>query len=86
VGLLHVNAFTALMLDDLLTGWEKRGVRFVSLDRALEDPAYAHDPGVGATDGDSLLEQEIAGRRAPHPPWLLQPLALLGILCGEARP
>jgi hypothetical protein len=36
---------------------------------------------VGATDGDSFLEQDIRARNAQHPPWLLQPNALLEALC-----
>jgi len=38
--LLHVGAFDARMLDRLLTSYERRGVRFIGLRRALEDDAY----------------------------------------------
>ncbi|MGH9813349.1 MAG: polysaccharide deacetylase family protein, partial [Candidatus Acidiferrales bacterium] len=39
--LIHVNALNADCLDEMLSRLERRGYRFVSLDRALEDPAYA---------------------------------------------
>jgi peptidoglycan/xylan/chitin deacetylase (PgdA/CDA1 family) len=38
--LLHVGAFEARMLDRLLTSYERLGVRFVGLRRALDDEAY----------------------------------------------
>ena len=42
--LLHAGAFTAEMIEDLLAEYEALGVRFISLDDALEDPAYHLDP------------------------------------------
>ncbi|XXF78906.1 polysaccharide deacetylase family protein [Myxococcaceae bacterium GXIMD 01537] len=79
--LLHAGAFQAATLDELLTAYEKSGVRFITLDEALADPAYAEDPGVGRTWGDSFIEQAIQSRKAPHPPFPLQPLDLLEALC-----
>src|SRR5262245_48588990 len=38
--LLHANALNAARLDALVTMLRKRGYRFVTLDQALEDPAY----------------------------------------------
>lgn len=38
--LIHANDLNAECLDELLRRLEQRGYRFVSLDRALEDPAY----------------------------------------------
>jgi hypothetical protein len=40
VFLIHVNRVNAEALDDMLTRLERRGYRFVSLDEALDDPAY----------------------------------------------
>jgi peptidoglycan-N-acetylglucosamine deacetylase len=79
--LLHAGAFQAETLDALLTAYEKAGVRFITLDEALEDPVYAEDPGVAKTWGDSFIEQVIQARKAPHPPFPLQPLDLLEALC-----
>ena len=38
--LIHFGAFDAIMLDKLLTLYEKSGVKFISLDEALTDPMY----------------------------------------------
>jgi peptidoglycan/xylan/chitin deacetylase (PgdA/CDA1 family) len=38
--LIHANRLNADYLDDLVTMLRKRGYRFISLDEALEDPAY----------------------------------------------
>jgi peptidoglycan/xylan/chitin deacetylase (PgdA/CDA1 family) len=38
--LIHANALNAARVDDLASALEARGYRFVTLDRALEDPAY----------------------------------------------
>ena len=39
--LLHANALNATMFDDLARMFLERRYRFVSLDEALHDPAYA---------------------------------------------
>jgi peptidoglycan-N-acetylglucosamine deacetylase len=38
--LLHSNQLNGMMLDQVLTKFEARGYRFVTLDEALRDPAY----------------------------------------------
>ncbi len=38
--LIHANDINADMLSDILTRLEKRGYRFITSQRALEDPAY----------------------------------------------
>ncbi|WP_257448145.1 polysaccharide deacetylase family protein [Archangium lipolyticum] len=79
--LLHAGALQAATLDELLTAYKKAGVRFISLDEAMEDPIYAQDPGVARTWGDSFIEQVIQSSKASHPPFPLQPLDLLEVLC-----
>ena len=39
--LLHMNAINADTLDDVLKMLERRGYRFITMDKALRDPAYA---------------------------------------------
>lgn len=39
--LIHANAINAVALDRILERLERRGYRFVTLDRAMEDAAYA---------------------------------------------
>ena len=38
--LLHANDMTADSLDELLTRYESRGYRFITLEQAMADPAY----------------------------------------------
>ena len=38
--LIHLGPFDAVMIDDLLTAYEHRGVTFVSLPVAMSDPVY----------------------------------------------
>ena len=41
--LIHMNSFTAEMLDALLTSYKKQNVRFISLTDALTDDVYQRD-------------------------------------------
>ncbi len=54
--LMHVGAFDARMLPELLALYRKRGFAFVSLPQAAADPAYREDPDVAYVDGDSLTD------------------------------
>lgn len=59
--LLHANLLHADALGDLLAMYRRRGYRFVSLDEAMEDPAYARpDPYVGRY-GNSWLHRWARG-------------------------
>jgi hypothetical protein len=61
VALLHANLLHADALGDLLAMYTRHGYRFVSLDEALEDPAYARpDPYVGR-HGNSWLHRWARG-------------------------
>ena len=68
--LLHVSAFVALTLDDLLSAYEARGVRFISVRDALEDPVYGIDPKVTWRGQENFLTQLLraTGRPRPRPP------------------
>jgi hypothetical protein len=78
--LLHDSALNAESLDALLTRLEKRGYKFVSLDEALADPAYATpDLYIGPQGISWLTRWKLAfGQKAdyendPDPPkWLMQ--------------
>jgi peptidoglycan/xylan/chitin deacetylase (PgdA/CDA1 family) len=78
--LLHDSALNAEALDALLTRLEKRGYKFVSLDEALADPAYATpDLFIGPQGISWLTRWKLAfGQKAdyendPDPPkWVLQ--------------
>ena len=68
--LLHVSALVALTLDDLLSAYGARGVRFISVRDALEDPVYAIDPNVTWRGQENFLTQLLraTGRPRPRPP------------------
>ncbi|HEY0703823.1 MAG TPA: polysaccharide deacetylase family protein [Candidatus Acidoferrales bacterium] len=56
VFLVHDNEINLECLDALLTKLEKRGYKFISLDQALADPAYA-TPDLYIGEGMSWLEK-----------------------------
>jgi len=68
--LLHVSALVALTLDDLLSAYAARGVRFISVRDALEDPVYGIDPKVTWRGQENFLTQLLraTGRPRPRPP------------------
>ena len=55
--LLHAGSFTAEMIEDLLDEYEAMGVRFVSLDDALQDSVYHLDPRFARNWGSPFLYQ-----------------------------
>jgi peptidoglycan/xylan/chitin deacetylase (PgdA/CDA1 family) len=54
--LMHVGAFDARMLPELLDLYRKKGVKFISLQEASSDPAYRDDPDIGEATGGAFLE------------------------------
>jgi peptidoglycan/xylan/chitin deacetylase (PgdA/CDA1 family) len=54
--LMHVGAFDAKMLPELLALYRSKGVSFVSLPSAIADPAYRDDPDIGEPNSGGLLE------------------------------
>ncbi|MDX1661635.1 MAG: polysaccharide deacetylase family protein [Gemmatimonadota bacterium] len=80
VFLIHANALNGAVLDRMVERLRSRGYRFVSLEKALADPAYrTEDLYVGRT-GISWLHRWRVGlglpdrlREAPDPPgWVLE--------------
>lgn len=69
--LLHAGSFTAEMIETLLRDYEALGVRFISLDDALEDSAYQLDPRFARSWGTSFLWQVETARgiTPPAAPW-----------------
>jgi len=60
--LIHVGVFDAIMLDAILSAFRKNGVRFVTLEEALADPAYAINPNHAYTGERTFLEQVAEAR------------------------
>ncbi len=65
--LLHIGAFDAIMLDPLLNEYKKRGVVFIDLKEAIEDPVYRIDPETVLETGDTFLDQIMLQRKVPYP-------------------
>lgn len=65
--LVHINAFTAEMLDDLLTAYEKQGVKFISLAEALSDEVYAINPNIIRDRAYTFLNQVRLSRGLDNP-------------------
>jgi peptidoglycan/xylan/chitin deacetylase (PgdA/CDA1 family) len=55
--LLHANQLNAEYLEPLLNVYRKRGYRFISLDDALDDPAYARPDTYTGTGGITWLHR-----------------------------
>lgn len=79
--LLHAADFTATMLDELLTTYEKIGARFVSLEAALEDPVYRSEPGPPAMPFGNFLWRVRKSRDSRTPAASPPPDTLLELVC-----
>lgn len=85
--LIHINAFTAEMLDKLLTTYEKHGVNFISLKDALSDRAYAFNPDIVRDRSYTFLNQIRLARKLDNPEIVQQlydsfPEEKLELLCN----
>ncbi len=78
--LLHIGAFDAHILPDLLDLYRKRGFSFVSLAQASADRAYAVDPNFGYKGGGAITEVLAAKNKFKFPP-NTKPYKLLHDLC-----
>jgi peptidoglycan/xylan/chitin deacetylase (PgdA/CDA1 family) len=83
--LLHANELNAAAYVDLVGGIRRRGYRFVTLDEALRDPAYAREDGYAGRYGPSWLHRWAMAEGKPKafyagepevPAWVL---ALAGV-------
>jgi peptidoglycan/xylan/chitin deacetylase (PgdA/CDA1 family) len=78
--LLHVGAFDAKMLPDLIALFRKRGFEFVSLPQAESDPVYSVDPKI-AYPGGGLLMELAATKRNVALPNATEPEDQLAAMC-----
>lgn len=79
--LLHIGAFDAVMLPDLLDMLKKEGFKFISIKEAESDPAYSTDPDAALKDGGTLLDQVFDSRHLQYPPHAAKPMNELAALC-----
>ena len=66
--LMHIGAFDAKMLPDLISLFRKRGFTFNTLPDAMKDSAYREDPDIALKYGGAFQEQIAAGRHIKIPP------------------
>ncbi|HEY1744458.1 MAG TPA: polysaccharide deacetylase family protein [Granulicella sp.] len=66
--LLHIGAFDAEMLPDLIALLRSRGFTFTTLQQAQSDPVYSVDPAIGYKGGGTLQELVAAARNIRMPP------------------
>jgi len=66
--LLHAGVADTDALDDLLTAYEKEGVRWIELGTALDDPFYAQDPAQPARFGAAFPYLLARARQVSFPP------------------
>jgi peptidoglycan-N-acetylglucosamine deacetylase len=78
VMLLHPNVPAAKTLDALLTAYEHAGVRYVSLEDALRDPAYS---AYYDAPGGNLLAQASQRLHKPLPPQMVESHDSIARLC-----
>ncbi len=65
--LMHIGAFDARMLPELIALYRSRGFTFVGLPEAEKDPAYGDDADI-APAGGTELDQLAIKRKLPIPP------------------
>jgi peptidoglycan/xylan/chitin deacetylase (PgdA/CDA1 family) len=66
--LLHVGAFDAKMLPELLALYRSKGVSFIALQEAISDPAYQDDADIGEPNGGAQLQLMMRKRKMEFPP------------------
>src|SRR5262249_15388203 len=81
--LMHVGAFDAEMLPQLLAQMKQQGFKFITLEEAQKDPAYDIDPDVVMKEGTILQEQIMQARNLPLPPHAEKPMKQLQELCRQ---
>jgi peptidoglycan/xylan/chitin deacetylase (PgdA/CDA1 family) len=81
--LMHVGAFDAEMLPQLLAQMKQQGFKFVTLKEAESDPAYKTDPDAPFDNGGTLLDQIMESRKLEFPPHAEKPMKQLEAACRE---
>jgi peptidoglycan-N-acetylglucosamine deacetylase len=81
--LLHAGLFDSLMLDKLLSAYEKAGAQFVPLKQATSDPIYLDDPGLTPSAGGTYLDQVAQSKGLPLPLVKKLPFKKLKAICTD---
>lgn len=81
IALTHIGVATALFLDDALSAYQSRSVRFVSLPDAMADELYDTDTGIISKNGPNFLDQMARVKKVGYPPRQELPLEKLRKMC-----
>lgn len=65
VWLMHANALNADTVDELVAATRRRGYRFISLETALQDPAYQHEDGYNGGAGMGWIQRWAMAEKVP---------------------
>ena len=65
VWLIHANALSADCVEELVAATRRRGYRFISLEAALQDPAYQHADGYNGAGGISWIQRWAMAENKP---------------------
>ena len=79
--LMHIGAFDAEMLPQLLEQMKRQGFTFITLKQAESDPAYDVDPDIVRKEGSPILEQLMDTRHLQLPPHAEKPMQKLQEIC-----
>lgn len=78
--LMHVGAFDAHMLPELIGLFRSRGFTFVTLEQAMADPTYSIDPKVPSPSGNTFNEM-VAQARNVNIPYMTDRSKALDAVC-----
>ena len=79
--LMHVGAFDARMLPELIALYRSKGFTFTTLADASSDPANQNIPRVGDPSGGTVMEGTLALRNLHYPNDSPQPDKMLDAVC-----
>ena len=80
--LMHIGAFDAEMIQQLLAQMKQQGFKVITLENAEKDAAYKIDPDMARSDGATLQEQIYDSRHMQIPP-NEKPMKQLKELCTQ---
>ncbi len=79
--LLHLGAFSKVILPDLLDLLKQKGFTLTTLEQAQADPIYQIDPEQTSKWGGSLLDQLMDQKKIKYPAFTEKPYKALAEIC-----
>jgi len=79
--LMHLGAFSSMILPDALDLLKKKGFKLVTLEEAEGDAAYEGDPDVGLHDAGTLLDQWMQVKQIKYPEHAEKPYKEIESVC-----